>query len=189
MATELSRRDLLKTGAIAGAGIAAASAIATSAVAEEVEKQAAAGVVTADASIADVSAYGFTSEAPSFMTPPEAIAESEIVETMDCDVLVIGAGLAGCATACTAAEGGAKVIVVEKTEQIQERGAGAGTINSEFAKSFEDGEVLDIEAAEFRWMQTCGNRLDEKLVSQYMYPLRRGRRLAGGEGQGLTTAR
>ncbi len=169
MATELSRRDLLKTGAIAGAGIAAASAIATSAVAEEVEKQAAAGVVTADASIADVSAYGFTSEAPSFMTPPEAIAESEIVETMDCDVLVIGAGLAGCATACTAAEGGAKVIVVEKTEQIQERGAGAGTINSEFAKSFEDGEVLDIEAAEFRWMQTCGNRLDEKLVSQYMY--------------------
>ena len=166
MATDLTRRDLLMTTAIAGAGIAAAGAMGTTALAEE--KQAAAGVVTADASLEGVGSFGFTSEKPAFMTAPETIAASDIVETLECEILVVGAGLSGCATAAAASENGAKVIVVEKTEKIQERGAGAGTINSEFAKSFEDGEVTDPASAEFRWMQTCGNRLDEKLVAQFM---------------------
>ena len=42
---------------------------------------------------------------------PEPI--TDIAETVDTDILVIGAGLSGCACACSAAENGGKVTVVE----------------------------------------------------------------------------
>lgn len=46
-------------------------------------------------------------------TEPE-IADSEIAETVDCDVLVVGAGHAGSFAAASAAESGAKTILIEK---------------------------------------------------------------------------
>lgn len=51
---------------------------------------------------------------PASMALPEPIAEDEIIETLDCDVLVIGAGISGCPAAAIAAEKGANVICVEK---------------------------------------------------------------------------
>ncbi|MDO4632519.1 MAG: FAD-dependent oxidoreductase [Eubacteriales bacterium] len=42
------------------------------------------------------------------------IADSEIAETVDCDVLVVGAGHAGTFAAAAAAESGAKTILIEK---------------------------------------------------------------------------
>ena len=51
----------------------------------------------------------------SWEKPVKPIAESEIKKTIDTDVCVIGAGLAGFAAALSAAEEGAKVVVVEKT--------------------------------------------------------------------------
>lgn len=48
-------------------------------------------------------------------TAPE-IAESDITETLDTEVLVVGCGTGGWITAMTAAEEGAKVLVVEKRE-------------------------------------------------------------------------
>ena len=163
MALEMTRRS-----AIAATAAAAVAAAATPALAED-EMQAAGGFVTGEALVSKQDYFGYTSEAPSFMTAPEPVAADQIVATLDCDVLVIGAGLAGTSAARAAAEGGAKVICVEKMHQPSCRGAGAGTINSKLSCSFEDGTVKDIPAAEFRWMQTCGNRLNEALVAKYMY--------------------
>lgn len=53
---------------------------------------------------------------PNFMTAP-AVPET-VAETKDCDVLVIGLGLSGCAAAKAAAEEGAKVIAVEKAPEL-----------------------------------------------------------------------
>lgn len=166
MALEMTRRNVLAAAAVGTATLAVAGA--APALAEE-EKQPAGGAVTADAAVTDGTYFGYTSETPSFMTPPEPVADDQIIETLECDVLVIGAGLAGTSAARSAAEAGAKVICVEKMHQASCRGAGAGTINSKLSCSFEDGTVTDIPAAEFRWMQTCGNRLDEALVAKYMY--------------------
>ncbi len=164
MALEMTRRNAIAAAAVAGV---AAAGMANTAHAE-VEKQASAGVVTADAAVGADEVFGFTSEAPSFMTAPEAVADDQIVDTAETEVLIIGAGLAGCCAARAAAENGAKVIVVEKMSQVSERGAGAGTINSKLSCSFEDGTVTDVSSAEFRWMQTCGNRCNEALIAQYM---------------------
>lgn len=49
-------------------------------------------------------------------TAPE-IAESEITETLDTEVLVVGLGTGGWITTMTAAEEGAKVLVIEKNEK------------------------------------------------------------------------
>jgi succinate dehydrogenase/fumarate reductase flavoprotein subunit len=50
--------------------------------------------------------------APGFLTPPPT--PTDIAETLDCDVLVIGVGLSGVAALREAAEAGKKVIGVEK---------------------------------------------------------------------------
>ena len=47
---------------------------------------------------------------------PEDIPADQIAETVDTGVLVIGAGLAGCCAAIAAAEEGAQVTLIEKTE-------------------------------------------------------------------------
>jgi hypothetical protein len=57
---------------------------------------------------------GSGSGTPAFLTPPTP--PSDIAETLECDVLVIGVGLAGVAALREAAEAGKKVIGVEKQE-------------------------------------------------------------------------
>lgn len=51
---------------------------------------------------------------PASMAKPDPVPEDQIVQTMECDVLVIGAGISGCPAAAIASEKGANVICVEK---------------------------------------------------------------------------
>ena len=53
---------------------------------------------------------------PSFMTPPPV--PTDIASTEDCDVLVIGLGLAGCAAIKAATDEGATVIGVDKATEL-----------------------------------------------------------------------
>ena len=53
-------------------------------------------------------------DAPAWLGAAPEVAESDIAETLDCDVLVVGAGTSGLFAACSAAENGAKVLVIEK---------------------------------------------------------------------------
>ena len=62
----------------------------------------------------------------SWETAPEAIADIASVE--EADVVVIGAGMAGMSAACSAAEKGAKVVLLEKTGAAQFRGIDYGAI-------------------------------------------------------------
>ena len=55
---------------------------------------------------------------PASMAKPDPVPEDEIASTIDCDVLVIGAGISGCPAAAIAADKGAKVICVEKLSLI-----------------------------------------------------------------------
>lgn len=109
-----------------------------------------------------------SSTEPTWFTAPEAIDDSQIEETIETEVLIIGAGLAGVAAALSAAENGLKVVVAEKMEIVSERGAGAGTINCADSIAFPDGTCESVEDAQFRWMQTCGNRPNEALVAQFL---------------------
>lgn len=101
----------------------------------------------------------------SWETKPEPIAESDIAETVETDVLVIGAGNAGVSAACSAVEHGLAVTVIEKTTTVNGRGGGVGACNSRLNKEL--GFEIEPVAAQYRWNRTCGNRNNEQLVTQW----------------------
>jgi fumarate reductase flavoprotein subunit len=95
-------------------------------------------------------------------TPPSAVAEADIIETIDSEVVVVGAGLAGTAAALSAAEHGAKVVVIEKGMAWSGRGGGIGVFESRMMR--EAGINLDKPKIAREWMERCGNRVNERLV-------------------------
>lgn len=94
---------------------------------------------------------------------PEPI--TDIASTVETDILVIGAGLSGCACACAAAENGGKVTVVEKTSTWNGRGGGFGAIKSRYMD--DQGIVVDKVNAKQHWIAQCASRANEDLISKF----------------------
>jgi len=90
---------------------------------------------------------------------------TDIAKTVETDILVIGAGLAGCACACAAAEAGGKVTVVEKTASWNGRGGGFGAIKSRYMDA--QGIVVDKVNAKQHWIAQCASRANEDLISKF----------------------
>ena len=96
-----SRRNFLKLGGISALGALSAGALSACGYQEYTPYADGAVGVAGNGS---TTANGL----PSFMQAPEPIAK--VAETVDCDVLVIGAGAAGTPAALSAVENGAKVV-------------------------------------------------------------------------------
>ena len=101
---DMSRRAFLGFGA-AAAVTAGAAGLAGCAPAAPAQK---------DAATAEPTTAG--DGTPSFLAAPAV--PTDVQDAKECDVLVIGLGLSGCCAARAAAEGGAKVIGIEKQAQI-----------------------------------------------------------------------
>ena len=84
---------------------------------------------------------------PSFLKPPAPIADSEITETISADVIIVGGGMSGLCAAMSAAEEGAKVILIEKSEQVNFRGNDYGAIGSKMQKQINNA-VPKLEAVQ-----------------------------------------
>lgn len=109
-----------------------------------------------------VSAQEATPSGLSWETPPAPIADADIVETIEADVVVVGAGCAGNAAALSSAENGLSVAVIEKTSHWVGRGGGIGVISSRYMR--DAGIELDKAAIAREWIEMCGNRAKESLV-------------------------
>ena len=110
-----TRRTFIKGAALGTVGIAAAGILAG---------------CGDDQTAAPGNETGAGENLPSFLKPPPPIPESEITETITADVIVIGGGMSGLCAAMSAAEEGAKVILLEKTNQVNFRGNDYGAIDS-----------------------------------------------------------
>ena len=129
MTYEMNRRSFI-TGAFA-AGAAAALGLAGCAPAAGKEE-------TADAPVATETA----SQWPSWLGEPPAITDADCVETIDTEVLVIGAGCSGLVAANFAAMEGAKTLLIEKyATGTGLRGSAIGAIGSK--KQIEQGINID----------------------------------------------
>ena len=123
---------------------------------------------------------------PNFMTAP---AEPEsVAETKDCDVLVIGLGLSGCAAAKAAAEEGAKVIAVEKSPELAavSMAGDFGVVGSQIQKDL-GIKWAGTDVIVNQLMLPPHPRLPRLLVRPLRRGLRlvrRGRRLRGAEEHG-----
>lgn len=146
----ISRRNFLQGAALAGA--AAAGAGLTGCTSSESTTEGSEG-----------SAETSSSTQYSWETPPDPI--TDVAETVDTDILVIGAGISGCACACSAAENGGTVTVVEKTSSWNGRGGGFGAIGSRYMDEL--GIEVDKVNAKQHWIALCGSRVDEDMIVKF----------------------
>lgn len=115
-----SRRNFLKLGGISALGALSAGALSACGYQEYTPYADGAVGVAGNGSTA-------ASGLPSFMQAPEPIAK--VAETVECDVLVIGAGAAGTPAALSAAENGAKVVLLQKERTAMSHGNSAAGLN------------------------------------------------------------
>lgn len=120
--SNISRRSFIAGGAIAGSLIAGA---ALGGCAPTSDKK---------SSNEGASATAKSDTRWSFETSPDPIKEEDIVETIDVDIVIAGAGQAGMLAALTAAESGAKTIVLQKGSTVQTTGRGAAFCNTQMHK-------------------------------------------------------
>ena len=102
---ELNRRNFLK-GAVAAGGAAALAGIVGCAPASQ---------TTSDSTTANESS---AQAANTWRTPPAEITDDQISETFEADLVVVGAGNAGCVAAVSAVEDGASVILLQKDDKV-----------------------------------------------------------------------
>lgn len=132
-------------------------------------RQAAADCIAQAKGLATEKAAPAAAGTHSWEVAPEPIPDSEITQTVETEVLVIGGGYSGVCTVASCAEQGLKVILVEKDDVLNGHGVGGtGAIDSRaLAPYHEEGYYIDKPLNMARWMKTCGGRCRESLVAKY----------------------
>jgi hypothetical protein len=134
------RRTFLKGAALAGAGVAGAGALAACAPAAD---SGGSGSTAGGGTGSGSGAAAAASTSRPWESKPESI--TDIAETQDYDIVIVGAGLAGLSASEAAARNGAKVVVLERTEGYQVRGVDVSAIGSDYLKS--QGVDIDLRTA------------------------------------------
>lgn len=93
------------------------------------------------------------------------IAEGDITDTLETEVLVVGAGNAGLMTAARAATEGAKVLVIEKAISCMTERHWLGAVDTEEAKAA--GVVIDKNKLVSEICGYASHRCNEKLIRQW----------------------
>jgi fumarate reductase flavoprotein subunit len=97
-----------------------------------------------------------------FEMPPPAIPPQEIKEKFSTDVVIVGAGTSGKAAALTAAQGGAKVIQIDKHTMFRWNGGHIAAIDSRVQRKL--GIKVDKEEVIRQLMKYGNNIPDQRLI-------------------------
>jgi fumarate reductase flavoprotein subunit len=101
----------------------------------------------------------------SFEIPPDPIPASDIKEQIDAEVVVIGAGMAGLSAAISAAEAGAKTVLIEKMATYQARGHDNAFIGSRLQKKL--GIEIDKDEVILNLVKYGANKPDQRLIRMW----------------------
>jgi hypothetical protein len=148
----ISRRDFVKGAAASVAAVTAGTVLA--------------GCAPKTATPEAAGSAGSLAKHP-WEVPPEPIADSAIKETIDTDIVVVGAGISGVNAASAAAKAGAKVVVLEKATTFTYHGMDNGAIGTKWQKSqgidIDRTEVLKYKA------QYDHHKLNQNLFKVWLY--------------------
>ena len=155
MANKISRRDFLK-GTAAGAAALTLTGLGLG----KTPAAEAAGLNRND-----------TGEKPGFFTNPYNHTEADAAKVFTTEVVVVGAGNAGCSAAAALADNNVQTIVLEQQDKIHGQGGGIGLVNTRYVQSLVDEGKLDaltdVVQHQNIWIQRCGSRVNEALVSMW----------------------
>jgi fumarate reductase flavoprotein subunit len=100
-----------------------------------------------------------------FEIPPEPIPSRDVKKCIDAEVVVVGAGIAGLSAALSAAEAGAKTILLEKMATVQARGHDNAFIGSRLQKKL--GIEIDKDEVILNLMKHGSNKPDQRLIRMW----------------------
>ena len=141
---KLSRRDFLKGTAAAGAAFLATQLSPLHAYAEETQNELAPGQYP-------------------FEIPPVPVQESEIGETLDTELCIIGAGQSGTTAALTAAYLGAKAVVLQKGPSVHTHGRVVCAVDTAFSGArYDHAELLSY------WSGLNGGLVDPRILKLFI---------------------
>jgi fumarate reductase flavoprotein subunit len=100
-----------------------------------------------------------------FEIPPEPIPSNDIKKYIDAEVVVVGAGIAGLSAALSAAEAGAKTILLEKTATFQARGHDNAFIGSRLQAKL--GIKIDKDEIILNLVKYGANKPDQRLIRMW----------------------
>lgn len=119
---------------------------------------------TSTSNTATSSASQASSDTPSFMQAPTAIPSNKIVQTIEADIVIIGAGLSGiCACRAALEAGASNIVVIEKASTFQYRSNQVGCIGGQLQKDL--GIEIDKNAAVAEIMRECGYRPKQRILN------------------------
>ena len=180
---KISRRDFLKgsvagalsmtaLGVLGGCAEAAAATEATETAAgpeTAVETTPAPETEAASAAAEETEAAAAEPEKQNWRIAPAPVDESEIGDSKEADVVIVGLGQSGLACARAAVENGASVIVIEKmAEEVHSwTGGDFGHVNSQWEKEHGIPEVDPVEMLNDWQLKGC-NMSNPSLVMKYI---------------------
>ncbi len=159
-AKDLTRRSFLKGSAITAA---AAAAMGTLGACSSGTQTASTGETSSDVSVAEDN----ISNQVSFLHAPARIPDDEIVDTVDADIVVVGAGIGGLYAALGGVEAGGKVIVLEKGTVSRTGGSDIAAFGSSVQKDL--GIDLDIQEMLRRYYKHVDFNVNQELISRWAY--------------------
>lgn len=168
MESSISRREMLKMGGAATAGAAGlammgglSQAHADEAADEEAvaEEEAAEEETAVEESVEEESAS--TDATPSFFAQPDPI--TDIAETKDYDVVVVGAGAAGVPAAISAFQNGASVAVLQKDSTATSQGNTCTSI------LYDESDAAGVEDIISMITEDCCHRSKREQVELWAY--------------------
>ncbi|MBN1568732.1 MAG: FAD-dependent oxidoreductase [Acidobacteria bacterium] len=101
----------------------------------------------------------------SFEIPPDPIPSGNIKKNINAEVVVVGAGIAGLSAAISAAEAGAKTILLEKTATVQARGHDNAFIGSRLQEKL--GIQINKDEIILNLMKHGANKPDQRLIRMW----------------------
>lgn len=163
MKKTLDRRTFILGGGALGAAAAGSIALASCAPqtveSEEAPKQELSDDFVMDAQKADAKW--------SFEIPPEPIPEDQITETVEADVIVVGAGTSGLCTAVSAAEQGLSVTLISASKAPVSRGGSNFAVNSKIMER-EGIPPVDIDSVANRERMMASNNIDQNKWMRFL---------------------
>jgi fumarate reductase flavoprotein subunit len=100
-----------------------------------------------------------------FEIPPEPIPKGHIKKHISTEIVVVGAGIAGLGAALSAAEAGAKTVLVEKMATVQARGHDNAFIGSRLQEKL--GIQIDKDEVILNLMKYGANKPNQRLIRMW----------------------
>ncbi len=100
-----------------------------------------------------------------FEIPPDPIPSGDIKKNVNAEVVVVGAGIAGLSAAISAAEAGAKTVLLEKTATVQARGHDNAFIGSRLQEKL--GIQINKDEIILNLMKHGANKPDQRLIRMW----------------------